>query len=236
MTKKKILYYAVTVIVVIAFIISFAYPFISKTEKTAEESLILEGKLFTISKVSKIASVFFSIMVILLAQIKDSFVKKTETLRSVSRIKRIANLTYYIIYIAYTAIFIALVTQIIVLFQFDTLKFHYLINSGFLITLAFSVYVIVLMVYEKESVDYFRNKSQSTILAAILLERYNKYCEKKNYEKAYAALFRACEVKPSAMELWCRLAFFCDIVMKKSSEADEYLEKAKKEYNISKIL
>jgi tetratricopeptide (TPR) repeat protein len=73
---------------------------------------------------------------------------------------------------------------------------------------------------------YFRTQPLCNIVAAYLLEQHSKFAHARNFDKAYAVLIKASEIAPDELELWCRSAFFCEMIRKDRAEADKFMAKA----------
>jgi tetratricopeptide (TPR) repeat protein len=74
--------------------------------------------------------------------------------------------------------------------------------------------------------QYCRKQPLCNIVAACLLEQHSKFVNARDLDKAYVALVKACETAPDELELWCRLAFFCEMIRKDTAEADKFMAKA----------
>jgi|GEM_PF-1997763 len=91
-----------------------------------------------------------------------------------------------------------------------------------LISLLFVCY----LPYTWDTFRYFRTQPACNIIAASFFERYEKYIKANDFDKAYSALLKACEMNPDRIVLWGKLAFFCERTRKNSAEADKYMAKA----------
>jgi tetratricopeptide (TPR) repeat protein len=77
-----------------------------------------------------------------------------------------------------------------------------------------------------DNLQYFRKRPLCNIVAACLREQSGKFLHTHDFDKAYAALIKASEISPDETELWCRLAFFCELIRKDTTEADKFIAKA----------
>jgi tetratricopeptide (TPR) repeat protein len=75
------------------------------------------------------------------------------------------------------------------------------------------------------SFRYFRTQPACNIIAASVVERYEKYVKASDFDKAYFELLKACEMNPDSVVLWGKLAFFCEHTRKNSAQADKYMAK-----------
>ena len=73
---------------------------------------------------------------------------------------------------------------------------------------------------------YFRTHTLRNVVAVCLREQSDKFIHARNFDKAYAVLIKASETAPDETEIWCRLAFFCELIRKNTTEADEFIAKA----------
>jgi tetratricopeptide (TPR) repeat protein len=83
-----------------------------------------------------------------------------------------------------------------------------------------------LLLYSWKSMLYFRNRPLCNIVADGLLYQSEKFLNARDFDKAYDALVKACEVVPDKIEPWCRLADFCELIRNDKAEADKYISKA----------
>jgi tetratricopeptide (TPR) repeat protein len=82
------------------------------------------------------------------------------------------------------------------------------------------------LLYSWKELQYCHKKPLCNILAAGFVEQHNKFLNAHDFDKAYAALVKACETAPDEANIWCILAFFCETFLKKTAEADKYMAKA----------
>ena len=74
---------------------------------------------------------------------------------------------------------------------------------------------------------YYCKQPFCNIAAAGLLEKHTKFLTAHDFDKAYDVLVKACETAPDGTELWCRLALFCEVFRKDTTETDKWMAKAR---------
>ncbi len=89
-----------------------------------------------------------------------------------------------------------------------------------------SLLFVCFLPYAWSTFRYFHTQPTCKIIAASFVERYERYVKTSDFDKAYSALFKACETNPDSIWFWCRLALFCERTRKNSAEADSYMAKA----------
>lgn len=89
-----------------------------------------------------------------------------------------------------------------------------------------SFFVGFCLLYSWKAFQYCCTHSLRNIAAACLLGQHTKFLRAKEFDKAYAALVKACEIAPDGILLWCGLAFFCETFRKNTVEADRYMARA----------
>ncbi len=148
----------------------------------------------------------------------DRLRNKVDGIESAARLRRIALIIPWLTIILLALIGIKFV--IVLYYRSDHLIYD---SIQFLLI---GLPIVYLLLYSWTMAEYCRIKPLHTIVAACLCEQSGKFIHTRDFDRAYAALVKASETAPEEVELWCRLAFFCEMIRKDTAEADKFMAKA----------
>ena len=153
--------------------------------------------------------------------------KKLQTLDSAKRLKYVAYLSFYSILVFWILLVIRFVmTTITILMaeQFSAMRFF---NFHYIFLVTFVLIFLWMLRNELKRYKWFRSYSPSKILAGSFLQRQTKLLKGQHFDQAKEYLVKVCELVPDNVEIWCRLGFYNELILKKQDDADSCMKKAK---------
>ena len=149
---------------------------------------------------------------------KDQLRNRLETIKQAIKMRKIVYIVWWT-----TILTLALVTvRVFTVFYRDSGKLIF----DLIILALIVLFLVYILVTSRVELRYYREQPLCNITAAGLLEKHTKFLAAHDFDKAYDALVKACETVPDGTELCCRLAFFCEVIRKNTTETDKWMAKA----------
>ncbi len=156
---------------------------------------------------------------IILSLYKDRLRNKLETIEQAIKTRKFA----YIFWWATIFLLVLFSARVITFFYHSSGKLVFNIVTLSLI----GFFLVYSLMNSRAELKFCRKQPLCNIAAAGLLEKHNKFLADRDFDNAYNTLVKACETAPDGTELWCRLAYFCELIRKNTTETDKYMARAK---------
>lgn len=214
---KKYIKTGITIVLVIILILLSVFVNLLIIRKEARVILIAARMLsFTWS--------MLFLCIIILDSIREHFYKRLYDVAIIKKVKTITKYAYYLSMGALVVLIAAVVIHIIDMSRVGKKQFNYISPILLIVICILTGYYFWNL---RKIFLYFKSKSNSTIQAAYYVQKHEESLEKRKLQESYKFLLKACEVLPDNIELCCRAASFCEMVLQDANKADDLIGRAR---------
>jgi tetratricopeptide (TPR) repeat protein len=108
--------------------------------------------------------------------------------------------------------------------QFSAMQFF---NLNYILLVTFVLLFLWMFRDELKRFKWFKENSPSAVLVGSFLEQIRKLLKAHKFDQAKDYLVKSCEIITDNVELWCRLGFYNELLLKKQDEAIRCMKQAK---------
>jgi len=166
------------------------------------------------------------VAIVILIELRDRLFKRLEKVKNAVMIKQISGVIYHLLLVFIVMNLAVLCFQLVGLMRAGSIQLTDLFHSKILGLSGVALLYVYLFSTQKEPLSYYRIHEPSTIVAAHYNQQHINCLNSGDFQKAHDFLLKACQAKPASVVLWSQLAFLCEMALRDSTQADQYIQEA----------